>query len=170
VPEGAHSTAIVPDFSVMENVLLTRLDEQQFFTKRFLNTKSLREEAEKVVREFDVKTPSVDVSARVLSGGNMQKLVIGREFSKPNTKLLIAVNPTAGLDIKTCHRIWQKLIEIREKEMGVVVISEDLNELKQVSDRIVILYEGTLLGPFIATKLEIEDIGSYMLDGKCRSG
>lgn len=169
VPEGAHSTAIVPDFSVMENVLLTRLDEPQFFTKKFLNTKSLREEAEKVVREFDVRTPSVDVPARVLSGGNMQKLVVGREFSRPDTKLLVAVNPTAGLDIKTCHRIWQKLIEIREKGMGVVVISEDLNELKQVSDRIVILYEGTVLGPFVAAKLEIEDIGSYMLDGKCGS-
>lgn len=169
VPEGAHSTGIVPDFSVMENILLTRLDDRQFFNGRFLNTKSLREVAEKVVKEFDVKTPSVDVPARVLSGGNMQKLVVGREFSKPGLKLLLAVNPTTGLDIKTCHRMWQKLIELRDNGVGIILISEDLNELKQLSDRIVVLYEGNVLGPFPATKLEIEDIGSIMLDGKCGS-
>jgi simple sugar transport system ATP-binding protein len=169
VPEGAHSTGIVPDFSVMENVLLTRLDDRQFFNGRFLNSKSLREVAEKVVKEFDVKTPSVDVPAKVLSGGNIQKLVVGREFSKPNLKLLIAVNPTTGLDIKTCHRIWQKIIELREKGSGIILISEDLNELKQLSDRIVVLYEGSVLGPFLPTKLEISDIGSIMLDGKCGS-
>ncbi|OGV96904.1 hypothetical protein A2W24_03815 [Microgenomates group bacterium RBG_16_45_19] len=166
VPPGANFVALIPDFTVAENLMLTQYDVEPFSHKNILRLNIMKDHAEGCVKKFDVKTVSVDAPAKLLSGGNMQKLIVAREFSRKDINLLILVNPTAGLDISTTYKIWQRILELKGQGVGIVLISEDLNEIKKLCDTIIIFFEGSVAGSFPAARLGINEIGSIMLTGK----
>ena len=116
---------------------------------------------EKSISDFDVKTPSKSILAKKLSGGNLQKLLLSRELSL-NPKLLIAVDPTRGLDVGATEYIRLKLIEQRNKGTAILLISTDLDEILSLSDRVAVIYEGKINGPFPIEKVSTEEIGLLM--------
>lgn len=163
VPEGAKFVALVDEFTVAENSILTEHDQKPFSKKNLIDFQRVRDHATKCVQEFDVRTESIDTPAWCLSGGNAQKLVIAREFLRKNLRLLVLVNPTAGLDIRTTKSVWEKTLQMKEKGIGILLVSEELNELKQLSDSIIVLHEGETVGVFPSTEISIEDMGLMML-------
>ena len=166
LPSGAHIKVLVPDFTVAENTILNVYTQEPFSKRELLNISSVNEYGERIVKEFDVKTPGVHTPARLLSGGNIQKLLLGREFSRKSLKLLIMVNPTSGLDVMTTMKMWQRILELKEKGAGIVAISEDLNELQQISDNIMVLFNGKAVGTFRASEITVEEIGYMILTGE----
>jgi simple sugar transport system ATP-binding protein len=165
VPEGANLVALVPDFTVAENSVLTEYDDRTFASRNLIEVLSVREHATKCVEELDVVTESIDTPAWCLSGGNAQKLVLAREFLRQNLNLLVLVNPTAGLDIRTTRNVWQRILALKEKGIGMLLVSEELNELKQLCDNIVVLYDGESVGIFPAADITMEKMGAMMLTG-----
>jgi ABC-type uncharacterized transport system ATPase subunit len=119
------------------------------------------EYAERVSEEFDVRTPSIAIPAQNLSGGNQQKVIVAREFSRP-IKLLIAAQPTRGLDVGSIEYIHRRLIEKRDEGVAVLLVSVELDEIMAVSDRIAVMYEGKIVGTVDADKVSREELGLLM--------
>lgn len=156
------------DLSVAENAILEVHSKPPFshgFMGWFLDTSELSTYAEKLISEYAIKTPSKDTPARHLSGGNLQRLVLARELSR-NPKLLIAAQPTRGLDVGATEYIRRKLIDQRESGVAILLISEDLDEITSLSDRIAVMYEGRIVGMMCADKAKVEEIGLMMSGGK----
>jgi ABC-type uncharacterized transport system ATPase subunit len=127
----------------------------------FLNYKEIRKYAKELVREFDIRTPSINILTNKLSGGNIQKVILARIFSR-SPKFLLASQPTRGLDVGATEYIHSKLIEARERGCGILLISEDLDEIINLSDRILVLYGGEIMGFVRKGELAKEDIGLMM--------
>ncbi|MFW9885945.1 MAG: ABC transporter ATP-binding protein [Candidatus Thorarchaeota archaeon] len=170
VPEGANLVALVRDFTVAENSVLTEYDDRTYAARNLIAVPPVREHAAKCVEELNVITESIDAPASCLSGGNAQKLVLAREFLRRNLKLLVLVNPTAGLDIRTTRSVWQRILALKKKGIGILILSEELNELKQLSDRIVVLFDGSSVGAFPSAEISIDDMGAMMLTGSRGTG
>ena len=117
--------------------------------------------ADRLVREFDVRTPSIALPAQNLSGGNQQKVIVARELSRP-IKLLIAAQPTRGLDVGSIEYIHRRLIQKRDEGCAVLLVSAELDEIMAVSDRIAVMYEGRIAGTADADKVTREDLGLLM--------
>lgn len=166
IPSGAHLKSIVPDFTVAQNFILSEYSNEPFSRNKLLNIDVVNDYAESCVKEFDVMTPSIHSPTKLLSGGNIQKLILSREFSRSNLKLLMMVNPTSGLDVKTKMRTWQKVLELKKKRVGIIIISEDLDEIKQLSDRVFVLFDGKVAGSFPASMITIDEIGHMILTGE----
>jgi simple sugar transport system ATP-binding protein len=126
-----------------------------------VNLSLAREQAEKLVKEFAVKTPSVDTPARLLSGGNLQKLILAREISR-QPMAIIAVYPTRGLDVGAIESVHHMLIEERDRGSAILLISEELDELLSLSDRIAVIYEGQIIGEVPPDDQYINEIGLMM--------
>jgi len=169
IPEDRLETGLVMDFSIAENLILKTHHKPPFaynwffpFRKNwFLNRKEVNKHAEKLISDFNVVTPSKDVPAKHLSGGNLQRLILARELST-NPKVIVAAQPTRGLDVGATEYIRKILMEQTTKGAGVLLISEDLDEVIMMSDRIAVMYEGEIMGIVPATKAKIEDIGQMM--------
>jgi len=169
IPEDRMGTGLIMNFSVAENLILGSQSKDPFVNKWFLpiNKKwfldkdEINKHADQLIAEYNIKTPSRDVPARTLSGGNLQKLILARELSR-KPKLLIANQPTRGLDVGATEFIQTKIEEQKEKETAVLLISEDLDEILSLSDRIVVVYEGNIAGIVPAEKAKIKDIGLMM--------
>ncbi len=169
IPEDRLEAGSVLDFSVAENLILEIRSRAPFsekgflpFNRRlFLNEHEIHEHAEKLVREYDIATPSVDTPARNLSGGNLQKLTLAKVLSR-NPSVIVAVQPTAGLDVGSTQVIWNKLREQRNRGLAVLLISGDLNEILSLSDRIAVIYEGRIVGILPAGLAEIKRLGLMM--------
>ncbi len=129
--------------------------------------------AGRVSKEFDVRTPSITVPAQNLSGGNQQKVIVAREFSRP-IKLLIAAQPTRGLDVGSIEYIHRRLIEKRDEGVAVLLVSVELDEIMALSDRIAVMYEGEIVGTMDAEEVTREELGLLMagasLDGEPQNG
>jgi simple sugar transport system ATP-binding protein len=136
-----------------------------FDRKWFLNKKEIDEHTEKLIKEYNIMTPSKDVPAKNLSGGNLQRLILARELSR-NPKLLIANQPTRGLDVGATEFIRNKLMEQRGKGMAIMLISEDLDEIISMSDNIAVIYEGNIVEIVPAAKAKIKEIGLMMAGAK----
>jgi simple sugar transport system ATP-binding protein len=121
----------------------------------------IRAHAEQLVKQFDVKTPGVDTPARLLSGGNLQKLILAREISR-QPKVIIAVYPVRGLDVGAIEAVHQMLIDERDRGAGILLISEDLDELLSLSDRILVIFEGRIVGETLPEDERIDEIGLMM--------
>ena len=117
--------------------------------------------AEEIVTKFDVRTPSLDIQVRYLSGGNLQKIVPGRELSKEH-KLLIAHNPTRGLDVGAAEYVHKQLFKQRDSGVGILLLSLDLDEILLLSDRIAVIYAGRIMGVFDRTTADVDIIGPLM--------
>jgi ABC-type uncharacterized transport system ATPase subunit len=160
IPEERHRVGSIGDFSVAENAILETHGSQ--FTRRFvLDREAINEYVDELIKNYDVKTPSRDTPASNLSGGNLQKLILGRELSR-KPKLLIAAQPTRGLDVGATEYIRQELLTARDHGMAILLISEDLDEILSLSDRILVMYEGQAVGIMSAEKADIETLGLMM--------
>jgi simple sugar transport system ATP-binding protein len=126
-----------------------------------VNEEEVRKITARVVKEFDVRTPSIDVPAATLSGGNQQKVIVGREFSRP-INLLIAAQPTRGLDVGSIEYIHQRIIEKRDEGTAVLLVSTELDEIRALSDRIAVMFEGKIVDILPAKRVTKEQLGLLM--------
>ena len=162
-PEERMGHAAAPDMSLTENAILTAMTRERLTTKGFLHWGKARKFAESVIAAFDVRTPGPQNAARSLSGGNLQKFVIGREIMQA-PEVLVVNQPTWGVDASAAAAIRQALLDLAAKGAAVIVISQDLDELMEISDRFAALNEGRLSAPRPAAGLTVEEIG-LMLGG-----
>jgi len=164
-PEDRIKEGILNEGSIKENVLLGHHQEGRFLKKKmFIDWKEASIAARDVIEEFNVATPDEELSMRRLSGGNIQKAIIGRAFVS-SLKLLVTHNPTSGLDISTVEFIFKKLVELRNSGNSVLFVNEDLDELMIVSDRIAVLHDGELKGIFKRSEFDKYKIGLMMIGG-----
>jgi len=161
VPEERMRDGVVGEFSVGENLLLIDNAAPQFSRFGFLRRGAIQRHCDTLVREFDVKTPSLATPARNLSGGNIQKLILARELSA-RPRVLLAAQPTRGVDIGAAAYIHERLIEQRNAGTAIVVVSEDLDEVLSLSDRILVMYEGEIISEVEAGTSSREALGLMM--------
>ncbi|MEK3884265.1 ABC transporter ATP-binding protein [Paenibacillus sp. PL2-23] len=161
IPEDRHKHGLVLDFSLSENMILGTYFEPEYGKAGFIDFKAMDSLTEKLVQEFDVRTSGIHTYARALSGGNQQKAIIAREMHK-DPDLIIAVQPTRGLDIGAIEFVHKRLVEARNEGKAVLVISFELDELYALSDRIAVMYEGRLVGEVDADHRNDEQLGLMM--------
>jgi ABC-type uncharacterized transport system ATPase subunit len=148
IPEDRHDQGLVLNMSLWENSVLGRQEDADFSgTLGVLFIRKIKELAARLVKLFDIRARSVDVAASTLSGGNQQKLILAREL-ETDPKLLIAAQPTRGLDVGAIEFVWKEILEQKAEGRGVLLISAELDEIYALSDRIVTLYEGKITGEF----------------------
>ena len=161
IPEDREKHGVVAVYSLAENTILNRYHRRPFSIRGILRRDVIRSHAQDVVDEFDVRTPSISVPASSLSGGNKQKLIVGREFSD-DIKLLIAAQPTRGIDIGAIEFIHRRILEQRDKGAAVLLVSAELDEILGLSDRIAVLYDGKIMDVVDAQQANREQIGLLM--------
>jgi len=161
IPEERMRDGVIADFSVQENLFLRDHASPQYTSGIFLKISKMFTRARELVGEFSVKTPRLDTPVKNLSGGNIQKVIMARELSR-DPKLLIAAQPTRGVDIGATEFIHQRLIEQRAAGKAILLISEDLDEIRALSDRIAVMYEGRILGIVDRGQATVEEIGLIM--------
>ena len=168
VPEERMADGAIGDFSVQENLFLRDHALRRFRAGPFLRFDRMRQRARELVEEFSVKTPSLDAPLRTLSGGNIQKLILARELSR-KPSVIIAAQPSRGVDVGATRYIHSRLLEEREAGAAILLVSEDLDEIRGLSDRIAVIYEGRIAG-VVARDESVERIGLMMAgstgDGK----
>lgn len=169
IPEDRHKRALVLDFSLAENLILGRQRESRFSGRWGLHSDRILEEADQLIRQYDIRPPERDQAARAFSGGNQQKAVIARELSK-EAALIVASQPTRGLDIGATEFVHQKLLEERNKGKAVLLVSSDLEELLLLSDRIIVLYEGSIAAIVKASETSERELGAFMTGAARRAG
>ena len=147
IPEDRQKQGLIGDFSLTENIILNTYYEKDFSTNMNLNWANAKKEAIKIIEDYDVRTNSKDISADKLSGGNQQKLLIGREMSR-SINLLIASQPTRGVDVGSIEYIHNQIVEARNKGIGVLLNSTELEEIIALSDRIIVFFEGKIIAEF----------------------
>ena len=164
IPEDRHKYGLVLDYTLEQNMVLQRYWEPEFQNHGVIRSQAVRKYAQKLIDKFDVRSGQGPVTiARSMSGGNQQKAIIAREIDK-NPQLLVAVQPTRGLDVGAIEYIHQQLIAERDAGRAVLLISLELDEVRSLSDRILVIYEGEIVGDF--EKAEMEELGLYMAGAK----
>ena len=161
IPEKRIRIGIVGDLSVADNLILREYRKTPFSKRIFLKKDLIEKHANKLVKEYNIITPSISTPAKLLSGGNIQRLIVAREL-QGQPKLIVAAHPTYGLDVAATEQIRQWLLKQRELGIAVLLISEDLDEIFSISDRIAVIFEGTVMGTVDADKANLEDIGMMM--------
>jgi simple sugar transport system ATP-binding protein len=161
VPEERMRDGAIGEFSVAENLTLVDHDREPYSRRGFLNRSRIDEHCAQLVSDYNVKTPSVETVTSSLSGGNIQKVVIAREFSA-DAEVLVVAQPTRGVDIGAAEYIHERLLEQRSKGSAILLISEDLEEVIQLSDRIVVLLEGEIQGELTREAANVRDLGLLM--------
>ncbi|HEV2803188.1 MAG TPA: ABC transporter ATP-binding protein [Pyrinomonadaceae bacterium] len=168
IPEDRHRRGLLLDFDLAENSILGdhyRKPAVAGLGDVFLNERGIRERALQVIKDFDVRPANPDLPARALSGGNQQKLIIGREFElKP--KLLLVSQPTRGVDIGAIEFIHRKLIALRDAGCAVLLVSAELEEVTALADRLLIIHEGRIVGEVDPKQATVEEIGLLMTGGR----
>ena len=161
IPQDRHKHGLVLDFSIGENMVLQTYYKRPFSRNGILSIPTIMEKAKSLIKEYDVRTPSESTPARALSGGNQQKAIIAREIDRsPN--LLIAAQPTRGLDVGAIEFIHSKLVEERDKGKAVLLISFELEEIMNVSDRIAVIYEGKIVAIVKPEETTEQELGLLM--------
>ena len=167
IPEDRHKHGLVLDYSLEDNLVLQRYFEPEFTDKAgFLRRDNIRKYAEKLIDQYDVRSGQGPVTvARSMSGGNQQKAIIAREVDK-DPQLLVAVQPTRGLDVGAIEYIHKQIVAERDKGRAVLLVSLELDEVMNLSDRILVIYEGEIVGEFDPKKTTVEELGLYMAGAK----
>jgi len=177
IPEDRNIQGLILDLNLSENSWLafhgfnklTKISsiqqDQNIFQKLLLPLKKMKKIAMNIVNNYEVKTPSIYSSMRNLSGGNQQKVLIGREFAK-NPDLIIAAEPTRGVDIGVMEKVHLELIQQRDNGSGVLLVSSDLDEIFKLSDYILIMYEGQIVGQGNLSDMDLDQISQLMTFGK----
>lgn len=162
VPEDRLGMGLVGGLDAVDNLLLKDYERPEYSNGIWLNRKHARDMAVKLVEQFDVSMTDVQAPVRLMSGGNMQKLLFAREVTAPDTKLLIAAYPVRGLDVGATENVYNLLLRERERGRGVVFISEDIDAIFSIADRIAVLFAGRLMGVVDVHKTNIEELGRMM--------
>ena len=167
IPEDRHKHGWVLDYSLEDNMVLQRYFEPEFVTKTgFLKRRAIRSYASRLIEQYDVRSGQGPVTvARSMSGGNQQKAIIAREIDK-NPELLIAVQPTRGLDVGAIEYIHKQIVSQRDSGKGVLLVSLELDEVMALSDRILVMYEGEIVGELDPKTTTVEELGLYMAGAK----
>ena len=167
IPEDRHKHGLVLDYTLEDNIVLQRYFEPEFTSPLgFLKRKNIRAYAERLIEQFDVRSGQGPITiSRAMSGGNQQKAIIAREIDK-NPEFLIAVQPTRGLDVGAIEYIHKQLVEQRDAGKGVLLVSLELDEVMNVSDRILVMFEGEIVGEFDPKTVTVEELGLYMAGAK----
>ncbi len=160
-PEDRHRHGLLLEAPLWENRILGHVTEKPNSRGGLIDIKAARADTERIVQEYDVRTPGIDVTAASLSGGNQQKLIVGREMSH-NPKLLIAAHPTRGVDVGAQAAIWDYIREARREGLAVLLISADLDELIGLSDTLRVMYRGRLVADADPATITPEELGSAM--------
>ena len=161
VPENRLGHSAVPELSLSENILLSQFPKNNFLKNGIILKNNIDNYANNVIKDFNVVTPGNDAKASSLSGGNLQKYVIGREISS-NPKLLIISHPTWGIDAGAEHAIRESLIDLAQNGTSIIVISQDLDELLEITHKISVIYNGKLSNAFNTKEVQIENLGLLM--------
>jgi simple sugar transport system ATP-binding protein len=161
VPEDRAAVGSVPNLGVDENLILKSFHRPPIAAGWSINRDAVRENADRLVEAYDIMTPTVETPVRMLSGGNLQKVILARETSG-HPELMVAVHPTRGLDVGATEAVHKLLIEQRDSGAAILLISEDLDELLSLSDRLVVMYEGQIVGEMPAAGADINTIGLMM--------
>ncbi|UOQ43001.1 ABC transporter ATP-binding protein [Halobacillus salinarum] len=161
IPQDRHKFGLVLDFPIGENMVLQNYFEQPFSNKGVLNYKNIYKKARELINEYDVRTPDVYTKARALSGGNQQKAIIGREVDR-SPDLIIAAQPTRGLDVGAIEFIHKKLIEERDKGRAVLLLSFELDEIMNLSDRIAVMFDGQIVAMKKPEETNEQELGLLM--------
>lgn len=167
IPEDRHKHGLVLDYTLEDNIVLQRYFEPEFTSKAgFLKRKAIRDYASRLIEQYDVRSGQGPATkARAMSGGNQQKAIIAREIDKA-PELLVAVQPTRGLDVGAIEYIHKQLVAQRDAGKGVLLVSLELDEVMNVSDRILVMYEGGIVGEFDPKAVTVEELGLYMAGSK----
>ena len=167
IPEDRHKHGLVLDYSLENNLVLQRYFEPEFTNAAgFLRKKNIRSYAERLIEKFDVRSGQGPITmARSMSGGNQQKAIVAREIDK-DPELLIAVQPTRGLDVGAIEYIHKQIVAHRDEGKAVLLVSLELEEVMSLSDRILVMYEGELVGELDPKKTTVEELGLYMAGAK----
>ena len=161
IPEDRNAEGLSKDLTIWENLIATRYHTAAQSTYGVLKLGTIAEEAADLMRTFDVRAVDADVTVGTLSGGNAQKIVIARELAG-SPRVLIAAQPTRGLDIGAAHFVHEQLLRLRGQGIGILLISTDLDELMAVCDRFVVLFEGRIIGAVDAGEVSREGLGLLM--------
>ena len=165
VPEDRLGTGLAPSLSVTNNVAIKTYRGRSLSRGPLLALRRMRELALGIIRRYDVKTPGPETPVRDLSGGNLQKLVLGREF-EDNPLVLVVAQPTRGLDVGAIETVHAYLRDAAASGVAILLLSEDLDEIRALADRILVMYEGEVVGELAAGAASIEDIGLLMAGGR----
>ena len=167
IPEDRHKHGLVLDYTLEDNMVLQRYFEPEFVSKAgFLKRKAIRDYAGRLIEQYDVRSGQGPVTvARSMSGGNQQKAIVAREIDK-DPELLIAVQPTRGLDVVAIEYIHRQIVAQRDAGKGVLLVSLELDEVMALSDRILVMYEGEIVGQLDPKTTTVEELGLYMAGAK----
>lgn len=166
IPEDRHKFGLVLDFTLEENLVLQRYWEKEFQRHGHILRRPVREYAERLIRQYDVRSgQGAQTTVRSMSGGNQQKAIIAREMDK-GADLLVAVQPTRGLDVGAIEYIHRQIVAQRDAGKGVLLVSLELDEVMDVSDRILVMYEGEIVGEFDPKQVSVQELGLYMAGAK----
>jgi len=170
IPEDRHKHGLVLDYSLEENMILQRYFEPAFQKFGFIKKKEMRQYADRLIKQFDVRSGQGPITiTRSMSGGNQQKAIIAREIDKEH-ELLVAVQPTRGLDVGAIEYIHKQLVARRDAGKAVLLVSLELDEVMNVSDRILVMYEGEIVGELDPKKTTVQELGLYMAGAKRDDG
>lgn len=161
IPQDRQKTGLIMPMTLVENFALQDYYRKNFGKGLYLNWSAIEDYSRQMIEDFSIKTPSEFELAQNLSGGNQQKVIVAREISRePN--LLIAMHPTRGLDVGAIEYIHQKLVEQRDAGIGILLVSTELDEIMKLSDRIIVMYEGKIMGMVRPSETTIEEMGLMM--------
>lgn len=161
IPEDRNTEGIVPSFSIKENLVLKDIETEKFSSHKFIKNKVINENAVSLKEQFDIRCVNTSMSAGALSGGNIQKVILAREIAR-NPKFLVAVYPTRGLDMGAAQFIHSKLLEMRKNGVGILLISEELDEIMSLSDNIAVIFKGHIQKVLPAKGATRREIGMLM--------
>ena len=161
IPEDRHAEGLIGDMTITENVVSETYRSPALSRFGLIDWRKARTRAEDIIGAYEVKCPSPDVPVRLLSGGNMQKLILGRVMAE-GPKLVLANQPTRGLDVGAVSYVHARLLEARSKGAAILLLSEDLDELLSLSDRIAVIYRGRLSPLRDRRETTIADLGLLM--------
>ncbi|MFI3251836.1 MAG: ATP-binding cassette domain-containing protein, partial [bacterium] len=170
IPEDRHKHGLVLDYSLEYNMILQKYYKEQFSKNGFLKFKEIEEFSNELIEKYDIRTSQLGKTpTRSMSGGNQQKAIIAREIDM-NPDLLIAVQPTRGLDVGAISFIHNQLLKQKEENKGVLLVSLELEEVMALADRIIVMYEGEIAGELDPKKTNVEEIGLYMSGAMKKGG
>jgi simple sugar transport system ATP-binding protein len=161
VPEDRQRDGLVGPFPVFDNLVLNRWTDKPFARGVRVDRSAVRRNAEALVEQFDIRAASIDVAAETLSGGNQQKVIVAREFSKGG-RLLVLSQPTRGLDVGSIHYIHTRVVEQRDAGAAVLLVSFELDEVMDLADRVAVMYRGRIIGELEGERLTRENVGVLM--------
>jgi len=166
IPEDRHKHGLVLDFTLEQNMVLQSYNEPRFHKMGFINNEAVREYSESLIEQYDVRSGQGPITiARSMSGGNQQKAIIAREVDR-DKPLIVAVQPTRGLDVGAIEYIHGQLVKERDKGKAVLLVSLELDEVMSLSDRILVMYEGEIVGELDPKTTTVSELGLYMAGAK----